>query len=308
MNKPPLRIIGVPIDLGAGHRGVDMGPSAIRITHLQDRLIALGYAVHDWGDIRTSVYESIDDSTTEHNMKHATTVLAASESLAQVVRNTFDAGEMPLVLGGDHSLAIGSIAGAAQFFSGRQEEIGVLWVDAHADMNTPETSPSGNIHGMSLAIALGIGDEKFTSLGNPGAKIKPEHVALVGARDLDAGEVTLLKQHGIRVFTTREIDERGMPAVIADAIAITSKASAGIYVNFDMDSIDPSIAPGTGTPVAGGLTYREAHLVMEMLHDSRRVIGVDLVETNPALDERNRTAEVATGMLLSLFGKRIMMS
>jgi len=211
-----------------------------------------------------------------------------------------------LVLGGDHSLAIGSVAGASSYYAEQGREIGLLWVDAHADMNTPQTTPSGNIHGMSLAINLGDGDDRFLSIGKSGPKVRPEHVALVGARDLDSGEIAALKAKGIGIFTMRDIDEQGMPAVMGQAIGITSAASGGVYVSFDMDSLDPSVAPGTGTPVAGGLTYREAHLTMEMLHDSGRVIGLDVVETNPALDTGNQTAQAATSLIMSLFGKLIM--
>jgi len=305
MTQKKIRIIGVPLDLGAGRRGVDMGPSAIRITFIHSRLRSLGWEVTDWGDIRTTVFESVS-SADDSGMKHVEPVLSVNRSLAEVIRLSYEAGEIPLVLGGDHSLAIGSIAGASGFFARHAKAMGLIWIDAHADMNTPKTTPSGNIHGMSLAVALGLGDERFTSIDHEGAKVRPEHVALVAARDLDPGEVDLLKDHGVQVFTMREIDERGMLAVMTDAIEIVSQADAGVYVNFDMDSIDPSVAPGTGTRVPGGLTYREAHLAMEMLHDSCRVVGLDLVETNPALDIRNQTANVANEMILSLFGKRIM--
>lgn len=305
MTEKKIRIIGVPLDLGAGRRGVDMGPSAIRITFIHSRLRSLGWEVTDWGDIRTTVFESVS-STDDSKMKHVEPVLSVNRSLADVIRLCYEAGEVPLVLGGDHSLAIGSIAGASGFFARQRKAMGLIWIDAHADMNTPETTPSGNIHGMSLAVALGLGDERFTSIDHEGAKVLPEHVALVAARDLDPGEIDLLKEQGVHVFTTREIDERGMLAVMTDAVRIVSQADAGVYVNFDMDSIDPSVAPGTGTRVPGGLTYREAHLAMEILHDSCRIIGLDLVETNPALDIRNQTANVANEMILSLFGKRIM--
>ncbi len=305
MERQQVRIIGVPLDLGAGHRGVDMGPSAIRITRLQDRLQKIGWDVTDGGDIRTSVYESVPTGGDE-KLKHADTVLEVNRQLSEAVLACYAEGEIPLVLGGDHSIAIGSVAGAAAHYAKHQKDLGLIWIDAHADMNTPATTPSGNIHGMSLAIALGIGDQRFTALGNPGRKVKSEHVVLIAARDLDPGEVTALRDEGVRVFTMREIDERGMVAVMGEATEIVGAASAGVYVNFDMDSIDPSVAPGTGTRVPGGLTYREAHLVMETLHDTGKVVGLDLVETNPALDVRNQTAEVATGMVLSLFGKRIM--
>ena len=282
-----------------------MGPSAIRITNLHTRLRKLGWEVNDSGDIRTSVFESVSRGTDE-KLKYADTVLAVNEQLAGAVHRSLVDGELPLVLGGDHSLAIGSVAGASSFYAQQNKEIGLIWIDAHADMNTPQTTPSGNIHGMSLAINFGDGDERFLSVGSPGPKVNPKHVALVGARDLDFGEVQALKTKGIGVFTMRNIDEQGITTVMEQAIQIASKAQGGIYVSFDMDSLDPVIAPGTGTPVPGGLTYREAHLAMEMLHDSGCVTGLDIVETNPALDIRNQTAQAATELILSLFGKRIM--
>ena len=307
MNNRKLRIIGVPLDLGAGHRGVDMGPSAIRITNLHTRLRSLGWEVNDHGDIRTSVFESVPQGT-DKKQKHAETILAVNKLLADAVRQSFDGGEFPLVLGGDHSLAIGSVAGASSYFAKQNKQIGLIWIDAHADMNTPQTTPSGNIHGMSLAINLGDGDDRFISIGNATPKVKPENVAIVAARDLDRGEVAALENKGIKAFTMRTIDENGMAAVMKHAIDIASRNTAGVYVSYDMDSLDPSIAPGTGTPVPGGLTYREAHLAMEMLHDAGCVIGLDIVETNPALDIRNQTAKAATDLILSLFGKRIMKS
>ncbi len=307
MNNRKVRIIGVPLDLGAGHRGVDMGPSAIRITNLHTRLRTLGWEVSDHGDIRTSVFESVPQGTDE-KQKHAETILAVNKLLADAVNQSLAAGEFPLVLGGDHSLAIGSVAGASSYFAQQNKQIGLIWVDAHADMNTPQTTPSGNIHGMSLAINLGDGDDRFISIGNKTPKVKPENVTIIAARDLDRGEVAALESKGIRVFTMRTIDENGMAAVMKNAIEITSRNTAGVYVSYDMDSLDPSIAPGTGTPVPGGLTYREAQLAMEMLHDSSSVIGLDIVETNPALDIRNQTARAATDLILSLFGKRIMKS
>ncbi len=304
VNASNIRIIGVPLDLGAGHRGVDMGPSAIRVTKLKQRLEELGYHVNDSGDITTAVFESIgigDDA----RMRHANTVLNVNTQLASQVAESLEDGEFPLVIGGDHSIAIGSLAGAATHFANQNQSLGVIWIDAHADMNSPETTPSGNIHGMSLAISLGLGDSKFTNLYNDSTKINGKNVVLVGIRDLDEAEREVMHEYGLTVFTMRDIDELGMPEVMSRAIEIVSHASAGIYVQFDMDSIDPDDAPGTGTPVPGGLTYREAHLAMERLHETGKIVGVDLVETNPALDTCNKTAEVGTQMLLSLLGKKI---
>ncbi|MBL1217686.1 MAG: arginase [Planctomycetes bacterium] len=303
-----IRIIGVPLDLGAGHRGVDMGPSALRVTGLQRRIEALGHAVADWGDLETDVFETVQYGADER-MRHAGPVLAVNARLASLVTETLSEGHFPLVIGGDHSLAIGSLAGSSAFVQAQDEHgagrVGVIWIDAHADMNTPESTPSGNIHGMSLAISIGRGDPRFTDLGTPGAKVDPHHVAIVGVRDLDPIERDTLREAGVTVFTMREIDEIGMPTVMQQAIGVASDGTAGIHLQFDMDSIDPQTAPGTGTPVPGGLTYREAHLAMELLHDSANVIAADIVETNPALDVRNTTAELATQLVLSLLGKKI---
>lgn len=314
-----IRIIGVPLDLGAGHRGVDMGPSAIRVARLMNRIKSLGHSVYDWGDIPTEVFESVSTGDNS-NMKHAAPVAAVNKKLAALVNDTLTAGEFPLVIGGDHSLAIGSIAGSAAYLKNKSpsfensnannpqinnKDLGLIWIDAHADMNTPATTPSGNIHGMSLAVSIGKGDTEFVNILFPGQKVKPENIVLVGVRDLDPAEQQVLQELGITTFTMRDIDEIGMYAVMNEAIHITSRDTAGIHIEFDMDSIDPNIAPGTGTPVPGGLTYREAHLAMELLHDTQKVIALDIVETNPALDIKNQTAELAAQLIMSLLGKSI---
>jgi arginase len=299
-----VRIIGAPIDLGSGRRGVDMGPSALRVAGLERKLEEVGYAVEDAGDLEVEIPET--QAVGDPKLRYVDTIVRAAEGLAARTQAALDAGFMPLVLGGDHSIAIGSLAGAAAHYRAKRQEVGVIWVDAHGDMNTSATTPSGNIHGMSLAIALGLGDRRLTELHGPGPKVRPEHVALVGARDLDRGERETIKRSGIRVFTMREIDELGIREVMNRAIECASHGTAGIYVEFDTDVIDPSVAPGTGTPVRGGLGYREAHLMMEMLHDCGAVRGVDFVEINPILDERNRTAELGVELLLSLFGKTIL--
>lgn len=299
-----IRLIGVPLDLGAGRRGVGMGPSAIRVAGLQRRLQQLGHRVDDDGDIQTQVFETIQVG--DPHMRFSAAVLEVNTRLASRVEATLAAGQFPVVLGGDHSLAVGSVAGSAAHCRKTSRSLGLLWIDAHADLNTPATTPSGNIHGMSLAIALGLGSPAFVNLHGSGPKVRPEHVALVGVRDLDPGERVTLREHGIHVFTMRDIDERGMYHVMHKAIAVASQATGGIHVQFDMDVIDPQVAPGTGTPVPGGLDYREAHLAMEMLcSDTDRVIALDVVETNPALDTRNATAELATELVLSALGKTI---
>lgn len=302
--QKPLRMIGVPLDLGAGHRGVDMGPSAIRVAGLVKKLRDLGYEVTDCGDLDTHVAGAIHEG--DPAIRFFEPVFAVNQILAAWVRQTIEAGEFPIVLGGDHSLAIGSLAGAATALGLNDRPLGVIWIDAHADMNVPESSPSGNIHGMGLAASLGRGHPDFVNLLSAGPKLRPEHVSLVAIRNLDPPERAALKEINIRVHTMREIDESGMFDVMRRAIAEVSKGTAGIYVQFDMDSIDPEVAPGTGTPVPGGLSYREAHLAMEMLaSEAENLVGVDIVETNPALDTRNKTGQLAMELILSLMGKTI---
>lgn len=291
------------MDLGAGRRGVDMGPSAIRVAGLNERIAALGHEVSDWGDIEADIPERIPVG--DPKLRFVEAVLAINYEVADWVGETVVAGAMPVVLGGDHSLSIGSVAGCAIHFAQRNESIGAVWIDAHGDVNTPQTTPSGNIHGMSLAALLGAGDPRLADFLQPGRKIAAENVALVGVRDLDPGEGEFLRRNGVTVLSMREIDERGMHAVMEHAIQVASRGTTGIYVQFDMDVLDPTHAPGTGTPVPGGLTYRESHLAMEMLADTGRVIALDVVETNPALDIRNQTANLATELILSILGKRI---
>lgn len=301
--KKNVRIIGVPIDLGAGRRGVDMGPSAIRVAGLAGRIAELGHTVSDFGDVRVKLPEV--SKTGSEKLRYAGAVHTINRHIAEVVHETLDAGALPVVIGGDHSIAIGSVAGVSAHWAQQSSSVGLIWVDAHADLNSPETTPSGNIHGMSLAVALGIGDPRFTELHRPGRKVDPHNVVLVGARDLDEGERRLLRELEVTVLSMRDIDERGMYSVMQRAIETASRNTAGISVQFDMDAVDPSEAPGTGTPVPGGLTYREAHLAMEMLGDSGSLVSVDVVETNPALDVRNQTAKLASELILSALGKRI---
>jgi arginase len=298
-----IEIIGVPLDMGAGRRGVDMGPSALRVAELAKLIARLGYDVSDHGDLDVSIPETTEPGRAD--LRFAEGVFAVTQRVAEVVEHTLRGGSMPLVLGGDHSISIGSIAGSSAFFAERGARIGLVWLDAHGDCNTPQTTPSGNIHGMALAVGLGLGDPRFTNLHRPGRKVDPQHVALVGVRDLDPGEKENLKQVGVHVFTMREVDELGMGTVMRRAIEIASMGTAGIHAQLDMDVLDPEEAPGTGTPIVGGVTYREAHLAMEMLADTGKVIALDVVEINPILDEHNRTAQIATELVLSALGKKI---
>jgi arginase len=299
-----VRLIGAPMDLGAGRRGVDMGPSALRVAGLGARLRELGYTVEDFGDVRVKHPEQQDHGAT--NLKFKGPILDTCQELAVAVEQALDDGCMPAVLGGDHSVAIGSTAGLGAYYRKKNQKMGLLWFDAHGDMNTPETSPSGNIHGMALAIALGLGDADLTGIGGFKPKVDPSNAVLVGPRSIDDEERKIIQHAGVQVFTMREIDERGMRAVMADALKIALDGAAGLHVSFDMDCIDPSYAPGTGTTVPGGITYREAHLAMEMVADSKKLAVLDLMEVNPVLDEHNQTATLAVELLLSALGKRIM--
>jgi len=298
-----IEIIGAPIDLGAGRRGVDMGPSAIRIADLEARLERLGHRVMDFGDIDVMIPETLEIGSPALRYKPA--ILAACDALRREVERSLAEGRTPLVLGGDHSVAIGSVAGVSRHFRSRGESIGVLWFDAHGDSNTPETTPSGNIHGMSLAVSLGHGDEELVALGGHAPKVDARNVAIIGLRDLDPGEREFLKRSGVTVYTIREVDERGMRDVVSEAIEIAGRGTAGIHLSFDLDVLDPEDAPGIGTSVMGGITYREAHLAMEILGERGNVVSVDLVEVNPVLDTRNMTGDLAVELAQSLLGKRI---
>lgn len=281
-----------------------MGPSAIRVAGLEARLEALGHRVSDYGDIDVMIPETQEVGASTLRYKPA--ILAACESVRREVARSLTDGRLPLILGGDHSIAIGSVAGSTGHFARRGESIGLLWFDAHGDSNTPETTPSGNVHGMSLAVSLGWGDEDLVHLGGRAPKVSPEQTALIGVRDLDPGEREFLRRMGVTVFTIRDLDERGMRDVLVDALKVAGRGTAGIHLSFDLDVVDPEDAPGTGTPVMGGITYREAHLAMEMLGDETNVVAVDFVEVNPVLDSRNGTAILAVELAQSLFGKRIL--
>lgn len=298
-----IRIIGVPLDLGAGRRGTDMGPSALRIAGLAERLAELGYTIKNAGDIVTKNPEMM--RVGNERLKYLPEITKAIGLLGEEVEKTLHNHEFPLVLGGDHSIAMGTLAGVAGHFRKRQKKIGVIWVDAHGDMNTPETSPSGNIHGMPLAVSLGLGHPKLIGVGGFVRKIDPAKTVLVGIRTLDDGEISNIRQSGVTVFTMRDIDEQGIHKVMQQAVEIAAGGTDGIHLSFDADSMDPSVAPGVGTPVKGGLTYREAHYVMESLHDSNKVVSMEFVETNPILDQMNQTARVGVELITSFFGKRI---
>ncbi|MGB2634826.1 MAG: arginase [Candidatus Acidiferrum sp.] len=299
-----IRIIGVPMDLGASRRGVDMGPSALRVAGLQARIKQLGHQVEDIGNI--SVKQAEEMSYGEKRAKYIAEIADACTELGNTVQKSLEEGYLPLVLGGDHSIAVGSISGLSAHFRKDKKTIGCIWLDAHSDMNTPETSPSGNVHGMPLSAIMGYGTEELDDLFGFKPKIEPQNVVLVGVRDLDAHEKKFIKKLGVKAFTMREIDERGMREVMSDALKYAMDDTDGIAVSLDMDFVDPSDAPGVGTPVRGGVTYREAHLAMEMIADSEAMASMEIVEINPVIDEHNRTALLAVELALSGLGKKIL--
>jgi len=305
MNASRIAIIGAPVDLGQGRRGVDMGPSAVRVAGLGRRLGELGYDVADLGNIPIAQAESVRDSGPA-DARFLRQIASACASLGELVTQCFDRGQIPLVLGGDHSIAAGTVAGVSRFFRQSNRKIGLLWLDAHADMNTPQSSPSGNVHGMPLACCAGVGPEPLANLFGFCPKVDPANIALVGIRDVDELERGMVREIGVRAFTMREIDERGMHAVLDEAISIVSAGTAGFHLSLDMDFLDPEYAPGVGTPVRGGATYREAHLAMEIACDSARMLSIEVVEVNPVIDEVNRTAELAVELMLSAMGKKIL--
>jgi arginase len=297
VNKRTIRIIGVPMDLGQNRRGVDMGPSAARYAGLQARLERLGHVVYDEGNVRVP---NPEEEAAEGGERRLQAVTAVCQNIYQIATKCVNQGDFTIFLGGDHSISMGSIAAAAQ-----QEPVGVIWIDAHADFNTFETSPSGNIHGMPVAALVGDGEEALVNIGYPGAKLKPSHIVQIGIRDLDEAERERLLPSGINVFTMRHVDEMGMASVARQALD-RLRHLRRIHVSLDMDSLDPDDAAGVGTPVPGGLSYREAHLLMEILGDNGRVHSLDIVEINPILDDRNKTAELAVELAASLLGQRIL--
>ena len=303
--KSQIAIIGAPLDLGQGRRGVDMGPSAVRVAGLGSKLAALGYTVADLGNIHVAQAESIAGHGPS-NAKYVTQIAESCENLAGLVVKSLADGQLPLVLGGDHSIAAGTVAGVASFLRQSHRKTGLLWIDAHADMNTPASSPSGNVHGMPLACCVGHGPGELVNLLGFAPKVEAANVALVGIRDVDDLERSQLKDIGVHAFTMRDIDERGMRDVMRDAIAIACRGTAGFHLSLDLDFVDPEYAPGVGTPVRGGATYREAHLAMELICDSSRMLSMEVVEVNPVLDQSNRTAELAVELILSALGKKIL--
>jgi arginase len=299
-----VTIIGVLMDLGADRRGVDMGPSAIRVAGLNERLAGLGYEVTDAGNIVVRNPEMMQ--ITDRKLKYLPEIAAACQTLARQVEAALEEGAIPIILGGDHSIAIGSVSGLAAYYHQHEHRVGVIWFDAHGDMNTPETSPSGNIHGMPFAAILGHGAPELTHIGGFAPKVYPEDCVLIGARSVDPEEAVALKASGIRVITMRELDERGMSAVMDEAMWLASRHTGGFHVTMDMDFVDPDFAPGVGTPVPGGPTYRESHLAMEKIADSGKMLSFELTEVNPVLDVSNKTAELGVQLILSAFGKKIM--
>ncbi len=304
MKNSHIAIIGAPMDLGAGRRGVDMGPSALRLAGLNDKLASLGYEVEDLGNVRVDQPETTPVGPTE--ARYLPQIAHTCERLAEMVEQAADKGRVPLVLGGDHSIAVGTVSGMARHFSKTDRKSGLIWIDAHADMNTPATSPSGNVHGMPLACLIGMGPRELTSISGHAPAIDASKVAIIGLRSVDDVERFNVRGAGIHPFTMRDIDERGMVAVIQDALAIACADTAGFHLSLDMDALEPREAPGVGTPVRGGITYREAHLAMELLCDSGKMTSMEIVEVNPVLDEANRTALLAVELAMSALGKRIL--
>jgi len=342
MRTKVIELIGVPMDLGAGRRGVDMGPSAFRIAHIVERIEALGCEVHELGDIDVPIpemrpagddraryleeiagvcealYERVGESLAsaclpivlggDHSLAVGSVAgsAAACRELADLTATAVAAGRIPVSLGGDHSLAAGSIPGVARALRQGGGELGVIWVDAHADMNTPDSSPSGNVHGMPLAACLGRGPRELTAIGGAQPSVTPERTVLLGIRNLDETEKQLVRDSGVHAFTMTEIDQRGLFPVLREALDIATAGGARLHLSFDLDSVDPAIAPGVGTPVRGGLSYREAHLIMETAAECGALTTLDLVEVNPILDTRNATAELAVELALSAIGQRIL--
>jgi len=299
-----IELLGVPMDLGSGRRGVDMGPSALRIAGVASALAARGHRVFDGGDLDIKNMEEVAFGS--RHARYMGEIARASTVLAKAVDRIMERRRFPLVLGGDHSIAIGTISGVATFCRRKHKALGLLWIDAHSDIHVPKTSPSGNIHGMPLASLFGLGPKELTGVGGSGPKLDPARVALVGIRSLEDGERKHLADLGIRVYTMSEIDRDGIHAVMSDALARVTDGTECLHVSFDLDAVDPTLAPGVGTPVKGGLDYREAHTIMELIAASKRMTSMEVVEVNPILDERNRSAVLAVELLESAFGKRIL--
>jgi arginase len=299
-----IRIVGVPLDLGASRRGTDMGPSALRIAGLGAALRRLGYQVAREEDIPAPAMETRTPEQRDARFKPE--ILEVCNHLSNKVKNILQANEFPLVIGGDHSIAMGTVAGVSSFYRDQGKKIGLIWFDAHGDMNTPASSPSGNIHGMPLSHLLGQGDDDLKNIGGFHPKVDPENVVLIGVRDIDAGERRIIRESGIHAFTMREIDEQGMAAVAAQALEIVNDGTAGFHISFDVDGCDPTVIPGSGTLVPGGVSFREAHLLLEYCADDGNLLSMEVVELNPFLDERNISAKRTLQLILSAMGKSIL--
>ncbi|MBP9707939.1 MAG: arginase [Oligoflexales bacterium] len=302
MNKQ-IDIIGIPLDLGANLRGACMGPAAIRIAELHTKLKALDLEVFDRGDIYVPIRETLEKPDIKHNFRSI--IINTANALAQIVENSLKNEHLPICIGGDHSLALGSIAGVSKFYRDQNKSFGLIWVDAHADINTYETSPTGNIHGMPLAALLGLGDPDLTKIYGFCPKIKAENVVIIGIRTLDGQEKITCRNSGIKYFTMREVDERGMSSIAKEAVDHISKKCSAIHLSLDIDSIDPLYAPGVSTPETGGLSYREAHLLLEIIADSKKLVSMDIAELNPAKDIDNKTSRLAVELIQSALGKSI---
>jgi len=304
MKKAQVSIGNVHVDLGAGRRGVDMGPSAIHLAGLVPELRELGHEVIETFEVHVPSPEAVEVGNA--SARFLPTIVAACSQLADKVEDALERGRFPVILGGDHSVAIGTVSGIARHLRKRGQSLGVIWVDAHTDMNTPDTSPSGNIHGMPLAVLLGHGHPDLVAIAGERPALDPELVAVIGARDIDRREREVIKRTGVRVYTMSELDDRGTAVCVREAIERVSRATGGLHLSFDLDGVDPSHAPGVGTPVPGGLDIRESHLICEKLAQTQRLLGVEIVELNPILDDKNRTGKLAVWLVLSALGKSIM--
>ena len=304
MTKKTIELIGVPFDLGGGNiRGACMGPEAIRMAGLRSRIEFLGFKVHDQGNISVPVRENID--ARHEKDKFVVPIVELCQNLMTLTKNSLDQGHLPILLGGDHSIAIGTISGVAAHLKARDKKLGLIWVDAHGDINTPATSPTGHIHGMPLATILGFGHELLVNLGDNPVRVAPENVALIGIRNIDNDEKKIVQKSGIHYFTMRDIDEKGIAWVMDRAIAAASQGTEGIHISCDMDALDPIHAPGVSVPEPGGLSYREARMLMERAHETKKIISLEFVEVNPALDIRGQTANLCVDLIQSAVGRMI---
>jgi arginase len=298
-----VSIIGVPLDLGSDYQGANLGPAAMRIAGIQEKIEELGHTVYDRGDLHIPPRKNLPVG--EARAKFLRTIESVATALCEQVFVSLQENIFPVVIGGDHAMAVGTVAGVSKFFKSKNKKIGLIWIDAHADINTPETSPSGNIHGMPLAVLLGMGLPELTRIGGEEAKVLPEHVHLIGIRSVDKEEKTMLKKMGVNFYTMTDIDKRGIQEIISKAAAHLVKSVDGIHISLDLDGLDPDIAPGVATPVKGGLDYREAHLIMETIAETGKLASMEIAEHNPILDIRNRTAETAVELVQSALGKKI---